>query len=54
MAPCFLSKKTSDSYVTLLKDGPTINLPREQIAHGYSLGKKKPFGCLVDGHVSVL
>ena len=40
MSPCILSKKTSDSYVTLLKDGLTINLPYEQATHGYSLGKR--------------
>ena len=39
MSPCILSKKTSDSNVTLLKDGLTINLPYEQAAKGYSLGK---------------
>ena len=27
---CILSKKTGDSNVILLKDGLTINLPREQ------------------------
>ena len=40
MSPCILSKKTSDSNVTLLKDGLTINLPCEQATHGYSLGKR--------------
>ena len=32
MSPCILSKKNSDSNVTLLKDGLTINLPCEQVA----------------------
>ena len=40
MSPCILSKKTGDSNVTLLKDGMTINLPCERVAHGYSLGKR--------------
>ena len=40
MFPCILSKKTGDSNVTLLKNGLTINLPCEQVAHGYSLGKR--------------
>ena len=40
MSPCILSKKIGDSNVTLLKDSPTINLPYEQAAHGYSLGKR--------------
>ena len=40
MPPCNLSKKIGDSNVTLLKDGLTINLPCEQVAHGYSLGKR--------------
>ena len=40
MSLCILSKKTSDSNVTLLKDGLTINLPCKQVAHGYSLGKR--------------
>ena len=39
MSLCILSKKTGDSNVTLLKDDLTINLPCEQAAHGYSLGK---------------
>ena len=38
--PCTVSKKTSDSNVTLLEDGLTINLPCEQATHGYSLGKR--------------
>ena len=40
MSPCILSKKNSDSNVTLLKDSLTINLPCEQTSHGYSLGKR--------------
>ena len=40
MSPFILSKKTSDSNVTLIKDGLTINLPCEQAAHGNSLGKR--------------
>ena len=40
MSPCILSKKIGDSNVTLLKDGLTINLPYEQVAQEYSLGKK--------------
>ena len=40
MSLCILSKKTSDSNVTLLKDGRTINLPCEQAAHAYSLCKR--------------
>ena len=40
MSPCILSKKTGDSNLTLLKDGSTINLPCEQVAHRYSLGKR--------------
>ena len=40
MSPCILFKKIGDSNVTLLKDGLTINLPCEQVAHGYSLGKR--------------
>ena len=40
MSPCILSKKISDLDVNLLKDGLTINLPCEQVAHEYSLGKR--------------
>ena len=40
MSPCILFKKAGDSNVTLLNDGLTINLPCEQVAHGYSLGKR--------------
>ena len=40
MSPCILSKKIGDSNVTLLKDGLTINLPCEQAAQGYLLGKR--------------
>ena len=40
MSLCIFSKKTIDSNVTLLNDGLTINLPCEQTAHGYSLGKR--------------
>ena len=40
MSLCILSKKTSDSNVTLPNDGRTINLPCEQAAHEYSLGKR--------------
>ena len=40
MSPCILSKKTGDSYMTLEKDGLTINLPYEQAAHEYSLDKR--------------
>ena len=40
MSLCIISKKTVDSNVTLLKDGLTINLPCEQAAHEYSLGKR--------------
>ena len=40
MSLCILSKKTGESNVTLLKDGLTINLPYEQAAQGYSLGKR--------------
>ena len=40
MSPCILSKKTSDSNVTFLKNGMVINLPSKQEAHGYSLGKR--------------
>ena len=54
MSPCILSKKTGDLNVTLLNDGLIINLPYEQATHGYSLGKKKSSGSLVDVHVSVL
>ena len=39
MSSCTLSKKTGDSNVNRLKDGLTINLPCEQVAHEYSLGK---------------
>ena len=39
MSSCILSKKTSDSNVTLLKDGLSINLPFKQVENGYSLGK---------------
>ena len=51
MSQCILSKKTRDSDVTLLKDGLTINLPCEQAAHGYSLGKRTFWffrGCLFE------
>ena len=40
MFSCILSKKTGGSNMTLLKNGLTINLPCEQAAHGYSLGKR--------------
>ena len=40
MSPCILSKETGDLNVTLLKDGLAINLPCEQAALGYSLGKR--------------
>ena len=40
MSSCILSKKIGDSNMTMLKDGKTINLPFEQAAHGYSLGKR--------------
>ena len=40
MSLSILSKRTGDSNVTLLKDGLTINLHCEQVAHGYSLGKR--------------
>ena len=40
MSPCIISKKTGDSNMTFLKDGLTINLPYDQTAHGYSLGKR--------------
>ena len=40
MSSCILSKKVGDSNVTLLIDGLIINLPCEQIAHEYSLGKR--------------
>ena len=40
MSPYIIFKKTSDLNVTLLKNGMTINLPYEQVAHGYSLGKR--------------
>ena len=39
MSQCIISKNTGDSYVTLLKDGPTINLPCEQAIHEHSLSK---------------
>ena len=49
MFPCILSKKTGNSYMTLLKDGLTINLPCEQVTHEY-LSRKRIFwffsGCL--------
>ena len=40
MSPCILSKKTGDSYMTLVKGGLIINLPCEQATHKYSLGKR--------------
>ena len=40
MSPCILFKKTSDSNMTFLNDGMTINLPYEQAAHEYSLRKR--------------
>ena len=40
MFPCILSKKTGDSYMTLVKDGLIINLPYEQATHEYSLGER--------------
>ena len=40
MSPCILSKKTGDLDMTLVKDGLIINLPYEQAAHEYLLGKK--------------
>ena len=52
MSPCIISKKTGDSYMILVKDGLTINLPCEQAAHEYLLGEKSS-GSLVSAHVSV-
>ena len=40
MSPFILFKKICDSNVTLLIDSLTINLPCEQAAHRYSLGKR--------------
>ena len=40
MSPYILSKKIGDSNVTLLNDGLTINLPCDQVANEYSLGKR--------------
>ena len=40
MSPCILSKKTGDSYMILLKDGLTINLPCQQGSQENSLGKR--------------
>ena len=40
MSSCILSKKIGDSNVTLQIDVMTINLPCEQAAHRYSLGKR--------------
>ena len=51
MSPCILFKKTSDSNVTLLKDGLTINLPYEQVRIHWV---KESSGSLVDAQVSVL
>ena len=58
MSPCILFKKTCDSDMTLVKDGLTINLPCEQAAHEYSLGKRIfwflsgcPCECLIIRHI---
>ena len=51
MSPCILSKKISDSDMTLVKDGLTINLPCEQ--HMSIYWAKKSFGSLVDAHVNI-
>ena len=40
MSSCIISKKIDYSNVTLLNDGLTINLPCEQVADEYSLGKR--------------
>ena len=40
MFPCIISKKIDDLNVTLLIGDLTINLPCEQAAHMYSLGKR--------------
>ena len=40
MSLCIPSKKTDELDMILVKDGLTINLPYEQVAHEYSLGKR--------------
>ena len=40
MPPCILSKETSDSNMTLVKDGMTTNLHCDQASHEYALGKR--------------
>ena len=56
--PMYYSKKTGDADMNLVKDGLTINLPCEQTAHEYSLGKiiswffsGCPCECLIIRHI---
>ena len=53
MSLCILFKKTSDSNVTLLKDGLTINYLVSKQYMGIRWAKES-FGYFLDAHVSVL